>query len=165
MNSLFCDGGVIKKNPSKIGGTWACKIVNGSAVGTFSGVITPAEAHVAAVTNNLTEMFALVNGLMRLDWNWVGTIYSDSQITIGRAKLGWKWKNIPQWLYELFGREAARHHDYWDSIQWVLLGGHPTKKDLERGFRDDMAPVHINNVWCDQECQRLAKEFLSKQNK
>ena len=97
QNCLFVDGGVIRENPSPLGGTFAARIIqNGQVTFEHAGAITPEQAHVPAVTNNLTEMYALVIGLTFLPDDWVGTVYSDSQVTLGRAFLGWKWNNIPR---------------------------------------------------------------------
>jgi hypothetical protein len=88
----------------------------------------------------------------------VGTIYSDSQVTLGRAFLGWKWHNIPLWLYDRFGfvRKALVN---WDKIEWVLLDGHPTKAQLAAGIGKRGHPVDKNNVWCDEMCQSLSAQF------
>lgn len=85
-NQLYCDGGVIEKNPSKKGGTWAAKLIQGGkVVRARGGIITPAQAQMETVSNNLTEMLALVRGLEMLPDDWSGTVYSDSQVTLGRG--------------------------------------------------------------------------------
>jgi ribonuclease HI len=156
---LYVDGGVIGHNPSALGGTWAARLLHeGEIVWGISGTITPEDARVEKVTNNLTEMLALVKGLQCLPWDWRGTVFSDSQITLGRAFEGWKWKNIPPWLYGEFGNQAARLV-HWSQIHYALLDGHPTKKQLEAGIGKRGGPVSIHNQWCDQACTAQAIKF------
>jgi ribonuclease HI len=159
-NALFADGGVIGSNPSAIGGTWAWRWVReGAESCSFSGVITPQQAGLPAITNNLTEMLALVSGLQALPASWAGVVYSDSQITLGRIFLGWKWKNIPLWLHHEYQQARARLVN-WDKIQWVLLQGHPTRAELAAGIGSRGYPVSEHNVWVDKTCGERAAEFL-----
>ena len=62
---LYTDGGVIGQNPSLIGGTWAWCLVDASGEMRRHAVgwLTPAELDAEAVTNNHTELLALVLGL------------------------------------------------------------------------------------------------------
>lgn len=169
MNQLFCDGGVIGANPSGIGRTWAFKRIHVSdfdagqapVVYSESGVITPRKAGMPSITNNLTEMLALLKGLASLDKDWNGTIYSDSQITLGRAFMGWKWKNIPMWMHAEFQRERARLWR-WDEIKYVLLDGHPTIAQLAAGIGKRGGPVSEHNVWCDQACTAAGQDYLQR---
>jgi ribonuclease HI len=162
MNALFADGGVISKNPSSIGGTWAFRIISKDVVVCErSGVITPLQADLPTITNNLTEMLALVRGLQTLCLTpkWTGVIYSDSQITLGRVFEGWKWTGIPAWLHKEY-QSARSGLLCWDEIQHVLLSGHPTKAQLEAGTGSGGRPVSIHNVWCDKACGEEAKKFM-----
>lgn len=160
MNELYVDGGVMRKNPSPIGGTWAARLVRDGLVAMeLSGWITPREARTEAITNNLTEMLALVRGLQLLPARWTGTIYSDSQVTLGRAFEGWKWQNIPPWLHHEY-REARKHLMHWDELQHVLLDGHPTIAHLAAGTGKRGHPVSEHNRWCDEACQAAARKFL-----
>lgn len=60
-NALFCDGGVISKNPSTIGGTWAARLViEDKPVRHDSGIVFPLDIYGEPVSNNLTEMLALL---------------------------------------------------------------------------------------------------------
>jgi ribonuclease HI len=159
-NQLYCDGGVIGRNPSTVGGTWAFRLLqNGQLSHANSGVITVHESQMETVSNNLTEMLALVRGLQSLQPYWFGTVYSDSQITLGRAFGTWKWNNIPEWLHDGFEREKARLINF-SRIQHVLLQGHPTRKELAAGFGSRGYPVSIHNVFCDQACNEQARKFL-----
>lgn len=159
-NALFADGGVIGANPSAIGGTWAWRWVCETRVlHQHSGVITPQNADLPAITNNLTEMLALVRGLQALPDVWVGTVYSDSQITLGRVFQGWKWKNIPLWLHHDYQQTRARLVN-WDQFKYVLLQGHPTRAELAAGVGSRGYPVSEHNIWCDKACGERAAEFL-----
>ena len=84
ITKLYADGGVIEKNPSTIGGTWACILVNEAEVQVSfgTGVITPNRARVKAVTNNLTELLALIEGLERVPIDFSGTVLSDSNVSL-----------------------------------------------------------------------------------
>lgn len=165
---LYADGGVILKNPSAIGGTWAWRRVWG--VGTTmedknppseSGVITPSLAHMPAITNNLTEMLALLYGI-----EWLSPaardvhVLSDSQNALGRLFWGWKWSNIPEWMHEIYRAQRARLI-YWETFKITLLDGHPTKAQLAAGIGKRGNPVSIHNVWCDQACRDQAERFMA----
>ena len=159
MSALYCDGGVIDRNPSPVGGTWAfCLVAEGLRVSEGSGVITPLEAELPGITNNLTEMLAVVRGLQSLPFIWRGVVLSDSQITLGRVFMGWKWKNIPAWLHQEFQVERKRLVN-WERIRYTLLQGHPTRAELGAGVGSRGYPVSEFNVWCDHECGRQAEAY------
>ena len=156
MNQLFTDGGVVHHNPSPIGGTWAIRLLSDGVVEKeLSGFTSSDEP----TTNNFTEMLALVIGLQYLPTDWIGEICSDSMITIGRATLGWKWNNIPDWLRQDFEIEKLRLSNF-DKLIWTLVKGHPTKKELADGVSKNGIPVSENNCWCDEECSKRAKEHM-----
>jgi ribonuclease HI len=159
ISALYCDGGVIASNPSEIGGTYAFCIVfeDGSSI-QKSFAISKADMG-GPVTNNQTEMLALLEGLKDLPDDFAGTIYSDSQITLGRVFLGWKRKNIPGFMHKMFQEQRARL-TCWNEIKHVLLAGHPTKAQLQAGIGKHGYPVSEYNVWCDEACQRIGQVFL-----
>jgi ribonuclease HI len=162
MTDLYCDGGVIGANPSLIGGTWAfCIVEAGVRVLERSNVFVPEEG-LPEITSNFTEMLALVSGLRALPTGWAGTVYSDSQITLGRAFDGWKWTNIPDWLRHDY--ERARMRLDWANIKHVLVQGHPTKAELAAGIGASGRPVSEHNVWCDKACGAKGKWYLELQN-
>lgn len=164
MNELYCDGGVIGRNPSLYGGTWAFRrLRDGLIVSEQSACISLLDAQVPAVTNNLTEMLALVRGLQSLPPTWIGVVYSDSLITLGRAFQGWKWKNIPPWLHQEY-QQARGCLVNWKQIRWVLLQGHPTKAELAAGIGSRGYPVSEHNVWCDKACGNRAAEYMAQIN-
>lgn len=161
MSVLFADGGVIKKNPSLIGGTWAFREVTGDhVINEASGFITPMYADVPSITNNLTEMLAVIRALQSVPKDWHGFVNSDSQITLGRVFKSWKWTGIPEWLHEEY-RIERRRLTRWDKIQSRLLSGHPTKAELFSGIGHNGNPVSEHNVWCDKQCGIEAKKYLA----
>lgn len=162
MNELFTDGGVVKINPSPIAGTWAwCYVANDVMIKSDSNIIYPKVFNSNVVTNNQTELIAMLSGLSFLPPDWIGVVKSDSQVTLGRVFLGWKFKRgIPDYIILKY-HEIKKKFLYWNQIRWELLSGHPTKKELETGIGKNGYPTSKYNVWCDQECGRLSKEFLN----
>lgn len=156
---IYCDGGVVGHNPSALAGTWAfCHVdKDGNHIEEQSGLVMPDESPTGLITNNLTEMIALVRAIERIDLGFTGTIYSDSQITLGRAFLGWKMDGIPERLEKCLRSAVSR---LGTGFKWKLLDGHPTKAQLAsgKGKRGNLVSVH--NKWCDEECGRQAKAFL-----
>ena len=158
-NQLFADGGVIGRNPSGIGGTYAFSVLkNGKVIQTGGSVIVPVRE--SRVSNNVSEFIAVLEGLEKLPSNWVGIVYSDSKVTLGRFFCDWSLTNIPSDLQQQMRDEKLRLIHFSD-IQYCLLEGHPTKSDLARGFGKNGYPVHEQNVWCDKTCKSLAKAFLA----
>ncbi len=157
---LYCDGGVIGRNPSLIGGTWAyCLVVDGEIVRSDCGYVSvkDTEPHPGHVTNNLTELVAAVKALEAVGKGWDGTIHTDSSITMTRIKESTKFANIPQWL-RLKALEVRRGRKY----KVVLLAGHPSRSELIKGVAERNGnPVSKFNVWCDNECKRLSREFIT----
>ncbi len=157
--ALFADGGVVRKNPSPLGGTWAwCHVDDaGESVEHQSGIVTPAEVGTPAVSNNQTELIAVVRGLAELPPGWRGTVYTDSYVTLCRITKGERFEGIAAEL-EREARQLRRSRTF----AVVLLGGHPTRLDLARGRRADGLPVSPHNVFCDKACTRQAQEFLAR---
>lgn len=154
--SAYADGGVIGANPSSIGGVWAwCHVDEaGRRIATDSGVTLP-RASLPLITNNLTEMIALVRCLEALPAGWSGTVYSDSQVTLGRLFQGWKMNGIPPVLM----RQGSAAVERLRTIHWILLDGHPTKAQLAAGIGKRGNLVSEHNVWADAECNRRAREY------
>lgn len=149
--ALYADGGVIGKNPSSIGGTWAWCGVDAEGRG---GVVPAVEGR--PVTNNHTEQIAITLALEAMPDGWSGTVYSDSMIALGRVFKGWATKNLPRNISARSAAAVARM----GAIEAVLLQGHPTKADLAAGIGKKRGyPVSVHNVWCDRECSRQAREF------
>jgi len=161
VRALYCDGGVIQKNPSAIGGTWAwCGTdENGTRIVRRGGFV-PANGRF--ITNNLTEYIAATLALEAMPEGWSGKLHSDSQITLGRLFWRWRNKNLPTNVYSR-GMAAVERLG---KVEPVLLQGHPTKADLACGIGKKRGlPVSIHNVWCDHECGRQAQLFLETQTK
>ena len=130
--SLYCDGGVIGPNPSKIGGTWAwCMVEDNRLITSQSGIITPEVAEVPVITNNLTEMMAALTALDYIFWRfpkWNGVLHSDSNVTKQRLRGTAPLRGIPNWMVGKI--LELRRNKNWSMI---LLGGHPSKKELADG--------------------------------
>lgn len=158
MVSLYCDGGVIGRNPSSVGGTWAwVHVADDGRTRTCSdsGSVTPIDVGLPTVTNNLTELLAAVRGLESLPDEWDGTVYTDSMITKHRLTGSRKFVGIPEWLVERLRFVQARLGQY----RVVLLGGHPTVADLARGSRSDGTPVSPHNAFVDRLCGEESQRF------
>ena len=161
IKTLYADGGVIGHNPSGIGGTWAWCLANEAdeMIAHGQGHITPAEAEMPGITNNLTEMLALIRGLEQLPVDFKGTVCSDSQITLGRVFWGWKWSNIPGWMHRRFQAARKRLVNF-EQITVVQLDGHPTVAQLGAKIGKRGNPVSKHNVWCDRACGEAAQNYL-----
>ncbi len=154
---LYCDGGVIGVNPSPHGGTYAwCLVENGKRVAEGSGIIRPDDIGVQAVSNNNAELTALLEALRAVPHGWRGRVNSDSQVALGWVFSGWKQDKIPPSLR--LRVNVLRQSGKLTGIWVRLLQGHPTKKDLAAGIGSKRSlPVSEHNVWCDEECGRVAK--------
>jgi ribonuclease HI len=164
-NQLFTDGGIAGANTrGKVkAGTWACCLVKGVEVlKTWSGVVLPEDYPDCEISNNVTELMALVQGLTLLPWDWRGTIWSDSKITLGRVFLGWHVTNIPGDLLNSLENQKARLV-HWDQIHYGLVDGHPTQDQLSSGFGKRGHPVSKFNAMCDRACKRQSDVFLRKE--
>jgi ribonuclease HI len=157
--ALYADGGVIGANPSSVGGTWAYCLVDaaGHRVLHDSGVVLPT-AEMPQVTNNITEMLAILYGLDQLPADWHGTVYSDSMVALGRIFEGWRCSNVPPFVQDHLYR-AWHRMDAFMRIRHVLLDGHPTRDQLARGVGKRGGPVSEHNVYCDQLCRDGAKRY------
>lgn len=169
---MFADGGVIGTNPSIIGGTWAVRWVENDVPLTEKSGVVAAGYHdgmggsyacMPTVTNNLTEMLAVIRALQALPKSWTGIVYSDSAITLGRVFGGWKWTGIPAWMHQEYQRERLRLVN-WSRIGYVNLQGHPTQSELATGIGKSGRPVSIHNVWADKECGKAGAAYLERMN-
>ena len=157
MIELYCDGGVCGPNPSSIGGTWAWVLVGeDQIIDEGSGFISPEDMEVDRVTNNLTELYAALRGVESLPEGFRGRVYTDSIITLYRFTDGNAFNGVPDWLRTrvLSARTSRKWH-----YDCVLVGGHPTRKELALGCRKDGKLVSKWNVYCDKKCGELAKKW------
>lgn len=154
--AMYADGGVISVNPSPIGGTWAFCFVDqhGQRVRTAAGVVTPSSIDLDTVTNNVTELLALIYGIEQLPDRWSGTVYSDSAVSLQRVFHCGALNNVPWWLVERMQRLRASGR--LARMTGVLLDGHPTRAQLAAGVGKRGNPVSEHNVWCDTACTAAA---------
>lgn len=161
VRHVFADGGVILKNPSPYGGTYAWCWVDEAdeVVAQGSGIVLPGERGLGdRITNNQTEYLAVAMAMKGLPDDWSGTVLSDSHCTLLRIFEGARCQNIPLAWVQHMQRIAARM----GRVDYVLLAGHPTREQMEEGYRyraGGKLPVSPFNVWCDLECGRRALEW------
>lgn len=161
MNEVYCDGGVIGRNPSTIGGTWAYVVPHTDGTCTVeSGVVTPQEAGLPVITNNYTELFAVVKAMENLPEGWDGTIFTDSNVTVSRIvrrRKPPKFEGIPADL-QLRLAEARKRIVY----DVVLIAGHPTKEELRLGKNHKGTPVSKWNVIADEACETAGSDDVRR---
>jgi hypothetical protein len=182
VRAVYADGGVIGRNPSKLGGTWCwCwslteKLVVPSVVpflyregmGLALAGATEKECQVTGfrvvaapdleVTNNQTENLALARCLAPLPAGWEGPVYSDSQITLGRFFRGWETKGIPKlWVERVQDAILPRL----GKLKPLLLDGHPTRSQLQAGLGKRGNLVSSFNAFCDARCGQVAGTYTS----
>lgn len=156
--ALYADGGIVGKNGSPKAGTWAFRVTqNNLVVKEDSGILryTDDTPH---ISNNVTELLAVIEGLKSLEPEWCGTIYSDSKITLGRVFCSWAMMNIPEWLILELNKQKRRLLNF-SIFTYGLLSGHPTKAHLNKGTGKNGHLVSIHNQWCDEECKRQKMKF------
>jgi ribonuclease HI len=156
--AVYADGGVIESNPSTFGGTWAfCQVdASGQRILERSGVI-PFASVGWPITNNFSELTALIEALESLPDGWSGLVHSDSQVSLGRLFKGWALRGIPVELFQRATNAIARL----GSLQPVRLDGHPTVEQLRAGVGKRGGPVSIHQVWCDTACNTEARRFMA----
>lgn len=158
VDSVYTDGGIIGKNPSEIGGTWAAVFVfQDKVVAERSGVILPADIGMDTVENNIAETIAILLALEALPFGWNGMVYGDNLNSIRRAR-DLKIKDaVPKFIKD---RLLAVRLD--KSPGFTLLGGHPTKAEVEAGRRADGKLVSKWNVLADKLCCKSAASHLGR---
>lgn len=167
---LYTDGGVISKNPSPYGGTWAWvlvrddkELVRESGVLEANRQLFVFENHL--VTNNQSELFAIIRRLQQLDSpSAVVEICSDSNVSLGRVFRGSSFHNIPGWMQA--GLSIQRHRLMnWSKFSYTLLDGHPTKAQLASGVGKHGHPVSKWNKLCDDLCRAEAENYWKDKNR
>jgi hypothetical protein len=160
VKAVYTDGGLIKKNPSPIGGSWAwCAVdsedrLSGNIVASYGGgCIKP------GITNNTVEYIAAVLAFEALPEGWSGLWLPDSENAVTRLLYGGLCVGLPAKV-KIRGDAAVKRLG---AIKVQMLGGHPTKKDLITGIRArDGKLVSKWNVWVDQECKRQNLIYLNQ---
>jgi ribonuclease HI len=160
--AVFADGGVVRQNPSPIGGTWACCHVDRDEqrIWCASGFILPSEVGGWPVTNNQTEFYALLAGLEALPDGWHGDACSDSQVTLIRFFQRGALRGIPDAWRQRMGYTLRRLDPL---IRPVLLDGHPTRAQLAEGVGKRGHRVSEHNVWCDAACGEEGRKLFRQQ--
>lgn len=158
MNQLFTDGGVIEKNPSPIGGTWAYRVVHdGTPIGGCAGVIEPRGPY-PTISNNMTELLAIFKGLESLPDGWSGQVCSDSKIALGWVFWGYRRNKAVPILCERVDAAVKRLGE----LTPILHDGHPTAAQIALGKGKRGQPVSEHNVFVDRQCCRMAQEHQAK---
>jgi len=165
FDEVYTDGGVIPDgngtaSRSVRGGPWAYVLVDSKEIRQrwASGIITPDPMVLDSVTNNVTELAAMIFALEQLPKGWSGRVYTDSIVTLGRMRDGWRMKGVPVKMQHR--AYDALQHIAADKVEWVLLQGHPTLEDLERGIGKKRGfPVSRHNVMCDTLCNERISQF------
>ena len=153
---LFTDGGVLGRNPSLQGGTWAFCAADklDRRVLEMSGFVLAPTGEV--MTNNHTEQLAIVRGLEAMPSGWCGTVYSDSAIALGRVFCGHRCNGLPAWIQARTQSAMARLGD----VRFAQVKGHPTKKELLAGRdKQNRYLVSALNVWCDAACDAEKRRY------
>ncbi len=162
--SLYADGGVIKKNPSPFGGTWAFCGVNAAGERVIEqGGAVPTRDQAHPITNNQTEQIAIIKALEAMPEGWTGTIHSDSFTALSRVFENASVRNLPKSIQMRTHAAKARL----GKVNWVLMKGHPSQAQLAAGEAPSsggkrMLPVSAHQVWCDEECGRQSRLFLGE---
>jgi ribonuclease HI len=108
------------------------------------------------VTNNHAELTAVIMALESLPEGWAGTLYTDSENTV-------RWLNRRGRSPKVTPATRTRLVAALDRVgdfRKVLVAGHPTYADLDRGCREDGVPVSRFNVRCDELCRAVIANHL-----
>lgn len=159
--TIFADGGIIGKNPSRVGGTWCYLWVSGQGrkLYTEHGIVSPQDHGLQTVGNNLTELLAVLRAVQSVPPEWDGTVFTDSLITYHRFTSSpfTSFRGIPQDLTREVFRLRGEHR-----FRMGHLKGHPTRKELQEGRSRCGRMVSIFNVYCDKTCGRIGREHLTR---
>jgi hypothetical protein len=161
-HAVYSDGGLCGASPSLVGGSFAFCHVSGYGDRTVEGVghVRHPYAGLPFVSCNLTEFVGLLCGLELCPTDWNGTAYTDSLNTI-RAFRDTPDDKRPKHLpAPLWARRTAVLNRLGD-VRYVLLSGHPTRKELAAGVSGEGRPVSPHNVYLDALCTREATYLTS----
>lgn len=162
----YCDGGLIRSNPSPVGGAWAFRLVNCFDLPVLqkSGLIILDGSDRAnqetipgkGLSNNQVEYIAMVQALDALPDGWSGEVCTDSLITIRALFQRDDW---PAFVAPLWGQRAQDAKRRLGHIVPVHMGGHPTKIEVRNGVTRKGYPCSTHQVWCDYECTRIMDAY------
>lgn len=157
VTTLYCDGGVFRPRRCEVGSwAWVGADNQGRRVAYQRGWL---EAHGVVgdgVTNNISEFAAMmkaVEAIGKVSPGWSGRVASDSQITIGRFRDGWRQRGLPRgWTTRL-----TQALDRVGDLEYVHLKGHPNKAEISQGEgvrrrNGRRYPVSEHQVFCDSLC-------------
>lgn len=160
--SIYADGGVIRSNPSSLGGTWAYLYVEGDVVSEASGLLLPGHLGARTISNNDSELYAMVRGFEELPDGWDGVAYSDSLVTLARlARIARGQEPTKTMHPELYDRAEAALARL-GAVRFEHVKGHPTRADLARGRDSKGRTVSRHQVRCDQLCTEQAQRYLDE---
>lgn len=155
--TIYPDGGVIDRNPSPFGGPWAYVLVGVDPATGDDVVLAEASGMVLLedlgglpyVSNNLTEYLAILMALEAAPDGWSGLIRGDSLIALTTFA-----SDKPRdWLPPDYQRRMAAAKERLGPIATELLGGHPTKKQMEQGLPTKRGlPWSVWNIRADDLC-------------
>lgn len=122
------------------------------------GYITCEDIQATSVTNNVTELVAILIGAAFAPEGRNIMLYSDSKISLGTVFCDFKLEGLPDCVLEQlaeFKRETHfrfNNHGYTQAGPIGLLDGHPNDTDLamKKGHRG--LPTSVHNRWCDYMC-------------
>lgn len=174
IREIYCDGGLMKENPSLIGGSWAWVGVDENRR------LLIARADVVLVTpggiisNNTVETMAIVKALQAMPDDWDGTIISDSDCALTRTFGNPPFSGCPRNVKEALQDEVLRMGD----MSMIHVHGHPNQDDLDgvNGFCEktglplghktdkngNLLPVSMWNKYADSLCRTVMSEYLEK---
>lgn len=166
--AVYADGGVIKTNPSMIGGTYAwCHVDDiglhvreAGGVLKYGDVLDTSSGTPLKITNNHSEFYALLLCLEQLRKGWSGQVVSDSEVTLGRFFWGWTRSGIPNDWCQRADAVVARL----SKLTPIHVAGHPSKSELRLNRSKKGKPVSIHNVWCDRRCKEAGLSYLRNIN-
>jgi hypothetical protein len=167
--TVIADGGVVLKNPSSIGGMWAFRIRadDGSIWSEGDGIVLKSGyPHLPYISNNFTEVMAILMAMEGLPFGWKGEIRSDSRVALATCLHGKAKTWLPGRLNDLL-RENRKRFVLRD-IVWTLLAGHPTKAEQKRMIAGEIVkskrgyPFDLDNVWCDEQCRVVWEREMAK---
>lgn len=167
--AIYTDAGLLSHNPSEFGGTWAFVAVDEDDRKVFykSGVTLTCNLKVHRVSNVVMEQIAIVRAMEAMPEGWSGMILSDCQPALIRVESDYDQthgvsrfpaaeNNLPKSVSRRSKRAAARL----GKVRFVLVQGHPNKKDLIAGVGSKSnLPVSKWNVWADQRCTEEKIKF------
>jgi ribonuclease HI len=182
--TLYCDGGVIGRNPSDIGGVWAwCLVDTLGALTMRRGFLVPPTANQFA---HNAILFAVEQQLMGTDIHIEH--FPGSESVAGRCSNnhtelyamldgmehlpdGWEGSIVSDSIVTLrrmrgeslldpsqvplaLIERVGRANRRLGRVEFLHVKGHPSKAAMKAGYIGDH-PVSKHQVWCDHECVRI----------